>query len=76
MLACVCYNGTRSSEGHSPSKEEKTMKTYHIKPEYYDLWGAWDGNDTVTTDEIEQLAREWEMTVDELMEQVEEDDDE
>lgn len=48
------------------------MKNYQIKPEYYDLWGAYEGNDIVTAEEIADLAREWEMTVTELMEQVEE----
>lgn len=48
------------------------MKNYQIKPEYYDLWGAYEGNDIVTAEEIINLAREWEMTVTELMEQVEE----
>lgn len=47
------------------------MKQYSIKPEYYDLWGAYDGNDTVTDEQIADLAREWEKPIDELMEQVE-----
>lgn len=54
---------------------EETVYThyiYHVKPEYYDLWGAYEGFDTVTSEQIEELAREWEKTVDELMEQVEE----
>lgn len=48
------------------------MKQYKIKPEYYDIWGAYEGNDTVTADEINRLANEWEMPVEALMEQVEE----
>ncbi len=45
---------------------------YKIKPEFYDLWGATDENNTVTGDEIERLANEWGMPTDDLMEQVEE----
>lgn len=48
------------------------MKQFKIKPEYYDMWGAYDGNDTVTVDRINELAAEWEMSVEELMEQVDE----
>ena len=48
------------------------MKQYKIKPEFYDLWGAYEGNDTVTADTINDLAAEWEKPIDELMEQVEE----
>lgn len=48
------------------------MKQYRIKPEYYDLWGAYEGNDIVDDGEIERLAHGWEMPIEELMEQVEE----
>lgn len=48
------------------------MKSFKIKPEYYDLWGAYEGFDVVDDAEIERLAGEWGTTVDELMEQVEE----
>lgn len=48
------------------------MKQYQIKSEYYDLWGACEGNDIVTTEEIERLAGEWDTTIEELMEQVDE----
>ena len=48
------------------------MKQFKIKPEYYDMWGAYDGNDTVTADQINELASEWEMSVEALMEQVDE----
>ena len=47
------------------------MKEYKIKPEFYDLWGAYEGNDTVTEDRLIELAEEWEMTVEDLLEQVE-----
>lgn len=53
-------------------EEAQTMKKYSIKPEYYDLWGAWEGNDTVTEEQIKELSKEWEKPIDELMEQVEE----
>lgn len=61
-----------TSTNESESKEEQTMKKYSIKPEYYDLWGAWEGNDTVTEEQIKELSKEWEKPIDELMEQVEE----
>ena len=48
------------------------MKQFKIKPEFYDKWGAYEGNDIVNADTINDLAAEWEMTVDDLMEQVEE----
>lgn len=48
------------------------MKQYRIKPEYYDLWGAYEGMDIVDDEEIKRLAYEWEMPIAELMEQVEE----
>ena len=48
------------------------MKQFKIKPEFYDQWGAYEGNDTVTADTINDLAAEWEMTVNDLMEQIEE----
>ena len=48
------------------------MKQFKINPEYYDMWGAYEGNDTVTDKEIAALAAEWETPVDALMEQVEE----
>ena len=54
-------------------RKEKIMEQqYRIKPEFYDLWGAYEGFDTVTGDQIKDLAFEWETTVEELMEQVEE----
>ena len=47
------------------------MKEYKIKPEFYDRWGAYEGNDTVTEDRLIELAAEWEMTVEDLLGQVE-----
>ena len=52
-------------------KGEITMK-YKIKPEFYDEWGAYEGIDIVTADEINELSVEWDVSVEELMEQVEE----
>ena len=46
---------------------------YVVRPEYRDLWSSdieWDG--VVTEKEIVRLSREWGKTVEELMEQVEE----
>ena len=66
---------TEAPEGtttYVQNEEEHTMKEYKIKPEFYDLWGAYEGNDTVTAEQITDLAREWETTVSDLMDQVEE----
>ena len=53
--------------------KKKIMKQYKIKPAYYDEWGVYaEGDEIVTLDEIKRLAVEWEATVYELMEQVEE----
>lgn len=51
------------------------MKQYRVKPEYMDNWLAHgDSADEVIVDEneINRLAREWGMSVEDLMEQVEE----
>lgn len=53
------------------------MKEYKVKPEYQDAWfGGLStdeiGDAIVTKEEIERLAREWDMSVEELMDQVEE----
>lgn len=47
--------------------------TYTIKPEYLDLWEGGDASDPeriITDEDVERLAREWEMTPDELREQL------
>ena len=50
-----------------------SMKAYHVLPEFWSAWGEdVDGNTVIDMAEIERLAREWDMTVDALMEQVEE----
>ena len=48
-------------------KGGNTMKTYIIKPEFMDLYGA-DANPmtVLTEEEVEQLAGEWEKDVEEL----------
>ena len=51
------------------------MKEYRVRPVCLDNWLAHgDSADEVivSKEEIERLAREWGMTVEELMEQVEE----
>lgn len=52
-------------------------RRYHVLPEYQDSWyGGLSteeiGDAIVTEAEIERLAREWGVTVEDLMEQVEE----
>ena len=48
------------------------MKQYRIRPEFYDLWGAYEGNDIVDAAEISRCSYAWEKPINELMEQVEE----
>jgi hypothetical protein len=49
------------------------MKTYHIKPEYQSAWGC-EANDELIVNETEVniLAREWGVTVNELLDQLDE----
>ena len=50
--------------------ERKTM-TYKIKPEYADLWGEDVNEDTIITEsDLEMIARGWEKTPEELMDQL------
>lgn len=49
---------------------------YRIKPEYLDEWGEDVTADyIITQDELEWLARQWDKSIDELLEQLEEVDD-
>lgn len=49
------------------------MKMYTIKPEYLPLWGEdADENTIITQDDVERLAADWETSVEELLEQLEE----
>lgn len=52
---------------------ENGMKNYRIKDEFLDSWGedVPDGY-IVTQEELERLASEWEVPVEELLEQLEE----
>lgn len=54
--------------------KEDTMKLYTIKPEYAEYWTniPEDADKPITMEEIERLAREWDVPVSDLMEQVEE----
>ena len=55
------------------SEEDEPMKTYHIKPEYLSEWGDQTTEETVVTyAEVVDLAREWDVTVDKLLDQLEE----
>lgn len=45
--------------------------TYKIKPEFLDLWGEDATEDTVITEsDLEMIARGWEKTPEELLEQL------
>ena len=48
------------------------MKRYRILEQYWDTWQANADNCTVSKEQIEELATEWEVSVESLMEQVEE----
>ena len=49
---------------------KKTM-TYKVKPEYFDLWGEDTTEDTIITEsDLEMIARGWDKTPDELMDQL------
>lgn len=50
-------------------KKGGATMNYRIKPEYLDNWGATQET-VVTEQQIAELASDWEMTVDELMDQV------
>lgn len=50
------------------------MAVYRVRSEYVDKWSndsEWADNPIVDEAEIERLAREWEVPIDDLMEQVE-----
>lgn len=53
------------------TKEEKKMKTYIIKPDYIENFGNDANSMTVLTeDDVERLAEDWEMDVEELKDQL------
>ena len=56
---------------------DESQRIYRVIPKYWDdwFWGLSSkeiGDATVTEDEIKRLAREWSVTVEDLLEQVEE----
>ena len=65
---------TYSVPENDNESEEKTMKTYHIKPEYLDLWEGGDmpsnPDRIVTEDDIRTLSDAWEKPVEDLLEQL------
>lgn len=63
---------TNAIDGWETVWASKT-KAYHIKPEFLSLWGEDCAEDTIITeDELQRLAQEWETTVDNLRQQLEE----
>ena len=53
--------------------KEGKMKTYKIKPEFLSAWGSDTTEETIITEaEIVRLSSEWGVSVDDLMEQLEE----
>lgn len=50
----------------------KMSRGYRILEKYWDEWGASESTCIVDMKEIERLADEWNCTIDELLEQVEE----
>ena len=65
---------TYSVPENNNESEEKTMKTYHIKPEYLDMWEGGDmpsnPDRIVTEDDIRTLSDAWEKPVEDLLEQL------
>lgn len=63
-------------EAHVGSYEEimegQEAAQYRVKPEFYDAWGAYEGNNLVSFQRLADLAAEWGMPLSALMEQVEE----
>ena len=54
-------------------ERSKTMKQYHIKPEFENQWGSeYSPSAVITEGDIETLSRGWEMSVDEIRSQLEE----
>ncbi len=49
-------------------------KLYRIHPEYYDLWGCTSDTCVITESDMLRLCEEYDITVDEAMEQLEEED--
>lgn len=55
------------------NKGYKKMKNYKVNSEYWDMWGVNSEDESIIDrTELERLAAEWEKTIDELLEQVEE----
>ena len=54
--------------------EEKKMKTYHIKPEYLDMWEGGDmpsdPDRIVTENDIRTLSESWGEPIEDLLEQL------
>lgn len=69
-------NQWRISTDSAPKKKamEKTMKTYHIKPEYLALWEGGDSpsvpDRVVTEYDVRTFSKEWEVPVETLLEQL------
>lgn len=56
-----------------PGRKENNMKAYKIKEEFLDRWGEGVPDGYIVTEaELERLASEWEIPVEELLEQLEE----
>ena len=50
---------------------KESLRKYKIRDEFVDLWGG-DPDAVIDEDELEMIARGWETTPEELMEQLEE----
>ena len=59
--------------GYTTDKGEMFVKVYKVKPEYWSAWGEnVDENTIVDENEIERLSNDWNVSSDNLMEQLEE----
>lgn len=73
LVRCHSVPDSVPESAPKTEREEKQMKTYHIKPEYLDQWGSECTEETIIDEnELNRLADEWETPVPELLEQLDE----
>ena len=64
-------DGVENMQGYIKSLIRKDEQ-YRIKPEYIDLWGDEANADTIISGEdLEMIARGWEKTIEEIIDQLE-----
>ena len=51
--------------------QTKEEKKYRVNPDYFDLWDA-NEDDIMSESEVRDLAAEWDMSFEDVLEQLEE----